>query len=201
MRTLGALGTFIGTFRAAHATIHVITCRNGASHILPVTVNATVDDTTHWIRVSGNHVVGPVLETDIPAGADTCNGLIDVNNQTFDYVVAFPGDHHFVYPPSSPHSEDGFIVLSEASTVLPAVMRLDQQMLYPNPFEDQLMLHTMDATAVNIIYAHGAQVASYQLAAGGSTLHMELGTVPKGIHVCEVLHDADVIATQRMLQQ
>ncbi len=97
---------------SANATVHVVTCQNSPSHFLPVTVNALVGDTIHWIWVEGGHIVGPISSSDIPAGAAMFNAPIDYFNQSFEYVVTVPGSYHYDCHPTTPHGEDAYIVVT-----------------------------------------------------------------------------------------
>lgn len=77
MKHLLTLAAFASLSITAPATVHAVTCQNGANHFLPVTINAVLGDTIHWTWVSGTHIVGVVNETDIPVLADTWYAVID----------------------------------------------------------------------------------------------------------------------------
>jgi plastocyanin len=196
------LFTCIALTLSANATVHVVTCQNGTSHFLPVTVNATVGDTIHWTWVSGNHVVGVVNETDIPVGADTWNGLINTNQHTFDHVVAIPGTYHYVCHPDAPHNEDGYIVVSDATTgIQSAEPQNGSTLLYPNPFTDELTFESSSANGMLIYDALGVRVASLSLITGRKAVGADLGRLPEGIYFCSILRNGVVIETKRVVKR
>ena len=133
MKNIFTLISFVGTVTSVNATIHIVTCQNGGSHFLPVTLDAIVGDTVHWTWVSGNHVVGPISASDIPAGAALFNAPINSNNLSFEYVVTVAGDYHYVCHPDDPHDEDAYIVVSDASAVQQANVLNNYFSVYPNP--------------------------------------------------------------------
>ena len=185
---------------SAQATVRVITCQNGANHFLPVTVNAIVGDTIHWTWVSGNHIVGPILETDIPALADTWYAPIDNIYNTFDYVVAYPGTYYYVCHPLAPHGEDGFINVT-LTTAVPEVLPVNSTGLYPNPFTEQLTLETSGATQLDFHTLTGELVRSIAVASGPALLRTDLGTLPSGIYFVSILREGVVVETKRMVKQ
>ncbi|HMC97969.1 MAG TPA: T9SS type A sorting domain-containing protein [Flavobacteriales bacterium] len=183
----------------AQATVHVVTCQNGTHHFLPVTVNAVVGDTIHWTWVSGNHVVGPILETDIPPLADTWFAVIDASYNTYDYVVAYPGTYHYVCHPLSPHGEDGYIEVA-LNTAVPAEPSASATRLYPDPFTEQLTVEASGATSVSIHDLLGQEVRTYSLA-GRNVLRADLGTLPEGIYLVSILKNGVVMETRRVEKQ
>lgn len=200
MKKTATLLVFAALSIAARATVHVVTCQNGASHFLPVTVNASVGDTIHWTWISGNHVVGPIAETDIPALADSWYGVINDAFTDFEYVVAYPGTYYYVCHPNSPHGEDGFIVVTDPLAVQTAE-HSTSSVLYPNPFRDQLSVEVTGATSATLYDLLGASVGSAAFTAGGTTLRIDTGTLPKGIYICSILRDAAVLETRRVVRQ
>ncbi|MFZ1686002.1 MAG: T9SS type A sorting domain-containing protein [Flavobacteriales bacterium] len=195
--TLSLLVVF--TF-SANATVHTVTCQNGASHFLPVTVNANVGDTVHWTWISGNHVVGPIAETDIPALADSWYGVIDDTFNDFEYVVNYPGIYYYVCHPNAPHGEDAYIVVADPLAVQAAEPVVNTA-LYPNPFRDQLTVEITGATSATLYNLLGTQVGSSTFTAGGTTLRMDTGTLPKGIYFCSILRNEAVLDTRRVVKQ
>ena len=122
------------------ATMHIITCQNSPSHFLPLQVKAVVGDTIRWKWVEGNHVVGPVLKTDIPTGAATFDRIIDANHHLFDYVVKVAGKYTYDCHPAGPHGETATLVVSSTT----AVNQLDMENVhftsFPNPTKGHFRL-------------------------------------------------------------
>jgi plastocyanin len=115
------------------ATIHIVTCQNGADHFLPLQIKAAVGDTIRWKWISGVHIVGPVLRTDIPTGAPTFNGVIDASHLSFDYVLTVAGNYKYDCHPASPHGEVATLVVTGRT----ASHELDSEKFpftaFPNP--------------------------------------------------------------------
>ncbi len=185
----------------AFGTVHIVTCQNGAYHFLPVTVNANVGDTIHWTWVSGNHIVGPILETDIPTLADTWYGVINSTYHTFDYVVAQPGSYHYVCHPASPHGEDGYINVALSTSIVDDEPADNDALLYPNPFIDQLTVEANGATSIDILNLLGERVGYFALSTSRTVLRADLGTLPKGIYFASILRKGLVLETRRMVKQ
>ena len=201
MKQLITLASILLFFSTTKATVRIVTCQNQPSHFLPVTLYADVGDTVHWVWVDGGHIVGPVYETDIPELADSWNGVINTDYHTFDYVLQFPGDYHYVCHPASPHGEDGYIVVS-GSTGLNAVSAAPHgPSLYPNPFNDQLTLALGNASGMTICNALGEQVRSFTFTSGQATLRADVGTLPKGVYFVSILQRGAVVETRRMVKQ
>ncbi len=201
MKHFFALASIAAFTVAADATVHIVTCQNGTSHFLPITVNANVGDTIHWTWVSGNHVVGPVLETDIPALADTWYGLINSTYNTFDYVIAYPGSYHYVCHPNSPHGEDGYIEVA-VTTVVPGSEPLSGgAVIYPDPFSDAITVEATGATSITLHNLLGEEVGSFAFTNDGPKLLTELGTLPKGIYFCSLRRGGVVLETKRLVKQ
>lgn len=201
MKQIIPLLVFIAGPLAADATVHIVTCQNGPNHFLPVTVNAIVGDTIHWTWVSGNHIVGPIAETDIPTLADSWYGVIDVNFTDFEYVVAYPGNYNYVCHPGSPHGEDGFIVVAGSTAVEEAQPTNGTSLLYPNPFSDKLTIEASGANGMTLHNVLGEQVGTFAFVGGGITLRADPGTLPKGIYFCSILRNGVVLETRRVVKQ
>lgn len=200
MKQLLALAAFVSLSMTAQATTHVVTCQNGANHFLPVTINAVVGDTIHWTWISGNHIVGIINETDIPALADTWYAVIDATYNDYEYVVAHPGNYHYVCHPLQPHDEDGYIVVAVSTDVQEAKAD-DGVALYPNPFTDQITVEADGANGVTIHNLLGEKVASHAFAGGRTTLGTDLGTLPRGIYFVSILRNGVVLETRRTVKQ
>jgi plastocyanin len=200
MKHLIAVISFAIPGFTAQATVHIVTCQNGPSHFLPVTVDASLGDTIHWTWVSGSHVVGVINETDIPEGADSWNALITQAYPTFDYVVTVLGDYHYVCHPDAPHDEDGYIVVS-AATAIHGSVSMSGALCYPNPFTDQLTVETTAADRMVLYNVLGDQVEVFTLTGRRTTLPMDAGTLPKGIYFCSLLRDGVVMEIKRLVRR
>jgi plastocyanin len=118
---------------SANATVRIVTCQNSPSHFLPDTVNAVVGDTIHWTWVAGNHVVGPIILSDIPSGAATFNAPIDASHLSFEYVVTVAGNYHYACHPASPHGEDAYISVAGSTGISQYNGQSNLASVYPNP--------------------------------------------------------------------
>lgn len=200
MKYMLALTSSVILGLSGQATVHVVTCQNGPDHFLPVTVYAGVGDTIHWTWVSGTHVVGVVNETDIPVGADSWNALIVEAYPTFDYVVAFPGEYHYVCHPDTPHGEDGYIVVSDA-TMIQGSARADGTRLYPNPFIDRLTVETTGSDGIILFNPLGERVWSAMFTGNRTTIRVDPGSLPEGVYFCGLLRHGVVQETLRVVKR
>jgi plastocyanin len=171
-----------------YATVHTVTCQNNPSHFLPVTANAIVGDTIHWTWVAGTHVVGPINATDIPAGAAMWSAPIDAGNLSFSYVVKVAGNYHYVCHPATPHGEDAYIVVSNATTGIQPFSTVPHlSSAYPNPFSEKITIETPNADQIVIYNILGESIRSFQLKNGETKLEADLGTLPKGVFFYVIL--------------
>ena len=201
MKQLFAFVVFVSFAITVDATVHIVTCQNGPNHFLPVTVNANAGDTIHWTWVSGNHIVGPINETDIPVLADSWYGVIDVNFTDFEYVVAYPGNYYYVCHPGAPHGEDGFIVVTGTTAVQTQEAVNGTTLPYPNPFSDRITVEAAGANSMTLHNLLGEHVGSSTFTSGVSTLRVDPGTLPKGIYFCSILRNGVVLETRRVVKQ
>ncbi|MEO8068679.1 MAG: T9SS type A sorting domain-containing protein [Flavobacteriales bacterium] len=182
------------------ATVHTITCQNGGSHFLPVTVNAVVGDTILWTWISGVHVVGPISLADIPAGAQLWDVPIDASYLSFEYVVNVPGVYHYVCHPANPHGEDGYINVSTTTSVPTADHASGPYAFYPNPFQADLNIEAFGGNRIVIHDLLGGTVATYALKPGQTKLHVDLADLPKGVFFGSIMQDDAVISTKRLVK-
>ncbi len=199
MKQLVALATFV-IASSANATIHTVTCQNGVSHFLPITVNAMVGDTIYWTWVSGTHIVGPILASDIPAGALMWDVPIDVAHLDFEYVVSMPGTYHYVCHPDAPHGEDGYIEVSSTTTVQNMDPIGGVFAAYPNPFTDELTVEASGANGMAIHDLLGRQLVSVVLKPASTRLQLDLATLPRGVFLCSILRNGVVLETKRLIK-
>ena len=200
MKQLITLFAFVACTFTAQATIHIVTCQNGTNHFLPVTVNAMVGDTIHWTWVSGNHIVGVINQSDIPALATSWYAPITSTNLNYEYVVTQPGNYHYVCHPNNPHDEDGYIVVA-LNTSVPQADAVSSATLYPNPFSDQLTLEATGANSMTIHNLLGEEVAAFTISPGRNVLRTDLATLPKGVYLFSILRNGVVTATKRLVKQ
>lgn len=200
MKHLLTLAAFASLSITTRAITHIVTCQNGANHFLPVTINAMIGDTIHWTWVSGNHIVGIINETDIPALADTWYAVVDATYNDYEYVVAYPGNYHYVCHPAQPHGEDGYIVVA-VNTAVQEAKPNEGVVLYPNPFTGQITLEADGANGVTIHNLLGEKVASYAFTGDRTALRTDLGNLPKGFYFFRILRNGVVLETRRTVKQ
>jgi plastocyanin len=181
------------------ATVHTVTCQNGASHFLPVTVNAFVGDTIFWTWVSGTHVVGPITAADIPVGAGMWNVPVNASMQSFEYVVSMPGEYHYVCHPSNPHGEDGFISVS-LSTAAPQHPKLsDVLSVFPVPSNGKVTVNsTIDNAAFSVFNSLGEEILRTNMMGGRTDL--DLSDRPKGIYFVQLAGEEGVLTRRVVIQ-
>ena len=200
MKQLFTLASFAALATCAHATTWTITCQNGSYHFLPVTMNANVGDTIHWSWVSGNHIVGPIAASDIPAGASMWYGDINSTQQTFDYVLTVAGNYYYVCHPAAPHGEDGYLVVGGATSVQHTEPTDHGTLLFPIPFNDHITIETSGANNVVLHNLLGETVAAFTLTNGGMNTVSGLGALPKGIYFCSLLRNGQVVGVKRVVK-
>ena len=201
MRKIFTLALAFTLYFSASATIRIVTCQNGVNHFLPVTINAVCYDTIRWTWVSGGHIVGPITAADIPVGAAMFNGPIDVNNQVFEYVVTVAGNYHYVCHPSTPHGEDGFIVVTCASGIQPHITPTVLSYAYPNPFYDKITIETSTADQITIFDVIGDKVLTFTLTNGQTKLEADLRSLPKGMFFYSIISEGIIIETKKIVKQ
>ncbi len=181
------------------ATVHTVTCQNGDSHFLPITVNAFVGDTIFWTWVSGTHVVGPITAADIPVGAGMWNVPVNASMQSFEYVVSVPGDYHYVCHPSAPHDEDGYITVS-LSTDAPQPMSMTELLtVYPVPSNGKVtMLSNMGNAPFSVFNTVGEEVLRSTIP--GQRSEVDLSDRPKGIYFIQIASEQGVLTRRVVIQ-
>ena len=200
-KLLSTFASFALVATAANATTHTVTCQNSPSHYLPVTVNAIVGDTILWTWVAGTHVVGPILASDIPAGAAMWNAPIDVNDHSFKYVVKVVGNYHYVCHPATPHGEDAYIVVTAGATGIQDNNALNNvSSAYPNPFTDKLTIETSNGDQILIFNALGEKIKSFPLKSGQTKIEADLATLPKGIFFYTILKEGVILETKKIIK-
>ncbi len=201
MKLFFTLVSFAVIVSTANATVHTVTCQNTPSpHYLPVTTNAVVGDTIHWTWVAGVHVVGPISAADIPAGAAMFNGPIDGSHLSFKYVVTVAGNYHYVCHPATPHGEDAYIVVTNATGVQQNNALSNLPSAYPNPFSEKITIETSHADLILIYNYMGEKIASFPLENGQTKFDADLATLPKGIFFYSIIKDGVVLATRKIIK-
>ncbi len=188
---------------SAKATIRTITCQNSPSHFLPVTVNAVVGDTIHWSWLAGNHVVGPINALNIPGGAAMFNAPISSSNTSFAYVVTVAGNYHYVCHPSSPHGEDGYMVVSGATGLKPSASPENLFLVYPNPSNGKFQLaidgSQIDKNCKMQIYSLHGKLIDEQIIYKIKT-EVDLSNQPEGIYFIEFYVDKAILTKKIVIQ-
>jgi plastocyanin len=168
------------------ATVHIITCQNSPSHFLPIQVIAKVGDTILWKWVAGNHVVGPVLKTDIPTGAPTFDGIIDANHHLFEYVLKVAGKYTYDCHPAGPHGETATLVVSSTTVVNQLDMENVHFISFPNPSNGHFRL-SIEGTPIpnlaklEIVNLYGQSVYQKGISIGVQPYH-DIYIPTKGIY-------------------
>ena len=202
MKLFFTLASFAVIVSAANATIVTVTCQDGNSHFLPVTVTAVCGDTIRWTWVSGTHVVGPISASDIPAGAAMWNEFIDAGpgNQSAEYVVTAAGTYHYVCHPATPHGEDGYIVVTCGTGVQPTNALSNVSSAYPNPFSEKINIETSGADLILIYNYVGEKIKSFSVKSGQTKLETDLATLPKGIFFYSIIKNGTVLETRKIIK-
>jgi plastocyanin len=196
--TIASLGLI---FSAANATTRTVTCQNSPSHYLPVTLNAVVGDTVLWVWVAGTHVVGPILTTDIPAGAAMFDAPIDASNHSFKYVLKVAGNYHYVCHPATPHGEDAYIVVTAGATGIQPNMGVPNiSTAYPNPFADKLTIETPNGDHILIYNEAGQQLKSFPLKSGQTKFEADLADLPKGIYFYMIMKEGLMLENKKIIK-
>lgn len=185
----------------ANATVHTVTCQNGTYHFLPVTVNAVVGDTIHWVFVSGDHVVGPINSAAIPSSAAMWNCPIDVSNTSCEYVLTVAGNYHYVCHPASPHGEDGYIVVTVPTRVQENNIASNFSSAYPNPFSEKITIETSPADLILIYNFTGEKTMSLPMKNGQTKFEVDLAAMPNGIFFYSVIKDGAVLETRKIIKR
>ncbi len=133
MKDLISLISFALIALTANANIHIVTCQNNPVHFLPETFTCEVGDTIQWTWIAGNHIVGPIDPSYIPSGAAMFISPIDVNNQSFEYVVTVPGTYNYDCHPATPHGETGSFIVSSVAGIQNDFSFNNFTSAYPNP--------------------------------------------------------------------
>jgi plastocyanin len=167
------------------ATVHIITCQNGASHFLPLQVNAKVGDTIRWKWISGVHIVGPVLKTDIPNSAPTFNGVIDASHLSFEYVIKVAGNYKYDCHPANPHGEVATIVVTSATAVNQLDMGKYDIKAFPNPSHGSFRLsiegtQLPNQATLDIVNLYGQSVFQKRITSAQS--YQDINIPTKGIY-------------------
>jgi plastocyanin len=187
---------------AANAKVLTVTCQNSPSHFLPVTLNAVVGDSIHWVWVAGTHIVGPInASTDIPTGAASFDAPIDPSNHSYYYVVKTPGNYHYVCHPATPHGEDAYIVVAPLATgIQPYNPTSNLSVAYPNPFSDKLTIETPNADQILIFNALGEKVRTLPLKSGQTKIEADLANLPKGLFIYCILKEGVLLETKKIIK-
>lgn len=187
----------------ANANVYIVTCQNTPLHFLPETFNCEVGDTIRWTWVAGNHIVGPINSTYIPNGALLFNAPIDVNNQSFEYVVTVPGTYNYDCHPASPHGETGSIIVSAVTGLHNNTSLINFSSVYPNPscgkfqFEIDNSLITKNCK-LDIRNLQGKLI--YQSVILNSKSDIELSSVFKGTYFLE-FNNGETIINKKIVVQ
>ena len=200
MKLFFTLASFALIFSASTATVRTVTCQNGASHFLPITVNAVCGDTICWTWVSGTHVVGPISASAIPSGAAMWNAPINASNLSSKYVVTVPGNYHYVCHPANPHGEDAYIVVTCANGVQQYNLMNHFSSAYPNPFTEKITIDTSNADLILIYNFMGEKISSFPFKSGQTKLEADLATLPKGIFFYSIIKDGAVLETRKIIK-
>jgi plastocyanin len=184
---------------AANATVHIVTCQNSPAHFLPESLNATVGDTIHWTWIEGNHIVGPVNISDIPAGAAIWNGYIDASHHDFEYVVTHVGVYYYDCHPGTPHGENASITVTGTTGVQHNLQNAFSS-AYPNPFTETITIETSNAEQILLYNTLGKKVNSFTLKSGQTKLQADLGTLPEGIYFYSIIRNGAVIETRKIMK-
>jgi plastocyanin len=189
------------TVSVAFATTHTVTCQNSPTHFIPVTTNAMVGDTILWTWVAGTHVVGPILTSDIPAGAAMFNAPIDASDHSFKYKVTVAGNYHYVCHPATPHGEDAYLVVSSTATGIQSFSPVSHlSVAYPNPFTDKITIEASAADVIQIYNIVGEEVKSIGVKNGLTKFEVDLGTLPKGVFFYVITKDGIVVDTRKIIK-
>jgi len=169
-------------FSVANATVHTVTAQNTPVHFLPVTVYAQVGDTILWIWIAGNHNVGPISASDIPAGASMWSAPIDAGNHSYEYILTVAGNYYYVCHPSTPHGEDAYIEVSSSVGVQQYKTHTNISFIYPNPVEDILHINsnTQSEYLINFFDASGKLIETQWIS--GDEHSMDVSHFKAGIY-------------------
>jgi plastocyanin len=200
MKLFFTIALFAVMVTAANATVHTVTCQNGTYHFLPVTVNAVVGDSMHWVYVSGVHVVGPILASDIPAGAAMWNCPIDADNVSCYYVVTVAGNYHYVCHPATPHGEDAYIVVSAASGVQQYNALSNISTAYPNPFSEKVTIETSNTDLILIYNLMGEKMKALPVRNGQTKVEADLSALPEGMFFYSIIKDGAILETKKIIK-
>ena len=185
----------------ANATVHEVTCQNFPVHFLPITVNAEVGDTIHWVWKVGIHEVGPINASDIPNGAATWYAPIDAGNTSFEYVVTVAGNYDYVCHPFTPHGEDGYIVVSSVTGVQPYNTGSNLSFAYPNPsngkFQFEIDGSPLTKNSKVEIYDLQGKII-YQSVITNAKSNIDLNNQPNGIYFLK-FYDGQAILTKKIV--
>lgn len=185
----------------ADAAVITITCQNTPSHFLPVTVNAVCGDTIHWTWLAGGHIVGPINASYIPGGAAMWNAPIDAGNLSFDYVVTVPGNYHYVCHPSTPHGEDGYIVVT-CTTGIPFPNPDNISAAYPIPFTNKITIEESSNADKIVLYDMlGNNLKSVSVQPGQTKIEMDVAGLTKGIYFYSLMKEGVIIETRKIVSQ
>lgn len=189
-------------FNSARATIVTITCQNSPAHFLPVTANAVCGDTIRWTWVAGGHVTGPINSTYIPAGAALWNAPIDGSHLSFDYVVTVAGNYHYVCHPSTPHGENGYIVVTCATGIQSNNVQSNISFAYPNPFSEKFTIEeSVDADRIVLYDMLGNNLKSVLVQPGQTKTEIDAADLAKGIYFYSIIKQGVIIETRKIVNQ
>ncbi len=129
----------------------------------PSSITITLGDTVTWKWISGTHTT----TSDSTTGMNTWDAPIDVNHQTFSFVITSPGLHAYHCKFHASLGMTGTINVVEPTEVknnfsLPKNYSLSQN--YPNPFNPtttvKYSLPTSSLVKVKVFNSVGNQVAT-----------------------------------------
>jgi plastocyanin len=199
LRSALSMATFAVLTSSSLAAVHTVTCQNGESHFLPVTVNAFVGDTILWTWISGTHVVGPISAADIPVGAGMWNVPVNSSMQSFEYVVSLPGEYHYVCHPSNPHDEDGFISVSMSTGTQQVTKPHDPLSLFPVPSNGRVTVNSsIDNASFTVFNSLGEEILRSSLV--GARADLDLSDRPKGIYFVQLAGEEGVLTRRVVIQ-
>ena len=203
MKHLNFLISFALIALATNANIHIVTCQNNPVHFLPETFTCEVGDTIQWTWVAGNHIVGPIDPSYIPNGGAMFNAPIDVNNQSFEYVVTVPGTYNYDCHPATPHGETGSFIASSVAGIQNDISRINLTAAYPNPSNGKFQF-VIDNSLLNqncklrIFDFQGKLI--YQSPISNAKSDIELSNTIKGTYFLE-FNNGETIINRKIVVQ
>ncbi len=203
MKYLISLISFALISYTVDANIHIVTCQNNPVHFLPETFACEVGDTIQWTWVAGNHIVGPIDPSYIPGGAAMFIAPIDVNNQSFEYVVTVIGTYNYDCHPATPHGETGSFIVSSVAGIQNDFSLINLTSAYPNPSDGKFQF-VIDNSLLNqncklrILDFQGKLI--YQSTISNAKSNIELSNIIKGTYFLEFDNGETIINKKIAIQ-